>query len=105
MPKETPNHDYKERLRRAVDQGFVIEGGWQDIKRLTLADAPDIQLREMRKAFFAGAAHMYASIINMLEEGSEPTEDDLRRIEMIHVELQAWQDLLKREAKGMVDPI
>ena len=88
-----------------ADQGLLIEAGWFALRTLTLQGAPPIQIREMRKAYFAGAQHLFACISNFLDDGEEPTDDDMRRMEMIHVELEAFVDSLKREAKGMVDPI
>lgn len=67
-------------------------------------DAPEIQVREMRKAFMSGAQHLFASILSFMDEDREPTANDLRRMEMVSVELEAFVDELKREAKGMVDP-
>lgn len=94
-----------EGMKRIADHGNTIELGWFALKEMTLQGAPESQVREMRKAFFAGAQHLFASIISVLDEDSEPTEDDMRRIEMIHVELEAWVDSMKREARGMKDPI
>ena len=91
--------------RKMADHGAIIEAGWRALRDLTLTGAPDIQVREMRKAFFAGAQHLYSSIMTILDPGSEPTEDDLRRLEIIHVELEAWVDSMRREAKGLVDPL
>jgi hypothetical protein len=91
--------------KRLSDDGQLIEAGWQGMKAMVLRDAPEVQVREMRKAFFSGAQHLFASIAGFLEEGDEPTANDMRRMEMIHVELEAFVDSLKREAKGMSDPI
>ncbi len=88
-----------------ADHGQIIEAGWIALKAAALRGAPEIQVMEMRKAFFAGAQHLFSSIVNLLDDDSEPTADDLRRMEMIHVELEAFVDSLKREAKGMVDPL
>lgn len=91
--------------RKAADHGNTIELGWIALKELTLQGASEIQVREMRKAFFAGAQHLFASIANLLDDEREPTDDDVRRMEMIHVELEAWVDSMKREARGIKDPI
>lgn len=90
---------------KLADHGQLIEAGWIALRKLTLEGAPEIQVREMRKAFFAGAQHLFSCIVNLLDDEEEPTADDLRRMEMIHVELEAWTDSMKREARGMVDPI
>lgn len=88
-------------IKKLADDGFLIEAGWQSLKALVLQDAPEIQIREMRKAFFAGAQHLFTSLMQVMDDGNEPTPDDLRRMEMVSVELEAYTDALKREAKGI----
>lgn len=87
--------------KRLADNGQIIEAGWTGLRLTLLQDAPEEQVREMRKAFFGGAQHLFASICSFLEAGDEPTPNDLRRIEMISVELDAYVDELKREARGI----
>lgn len=88
-----------------VDKGQLLEAGWVALRHMTLQDAPEIQIREMRKAYFAGAQHLWASLFGFMEDGEEPTPNDLRRMEMVQVELEAFTDSLKREANGIIDPI
>jgi hypothetical protein len=49
----------------------------------------------MRTAFMAGAEHLFSSVMNVLDPGQEPTADDLRRMDLIHTELEEWRDKLK----------
>lgn len=81
-----------ERLTRELtDSGKLIEAGWISMRlACDLVDAPADQLREMRLAFFAGAQHLFGSIMTFLEEGEEPTDADLRRMDLIHEELQTF---------------
>lgn len=51
----------------------------------------------MRKAFFAGAQHLYASIMSFLEPGQEPTEKDEKRMEAIDKELRDYYEQFKKE--------
>lgn len=75
-----------------VDQGKIIEAGWVGLRlMLCLENAPEAQQREMRKAFMAGAQHLFASVMVMLDPGSEATERDLMRMELIHQELEAFR--------------
>lgn len=77
--------------KELVDRGKIIEAGWQGLRLLSIpADAPAIQLTEMRQAFFAGAQHLFASIVTMLEAGTEPTDVDLSRMTAIDVELREF---------------
>jgi hypothetical protein len=39
-----------------ADKGLPVEGGWEALKAISMPpDAPQIQLDEMRNAYFAGA--------------------------------------------------
>lgn len=77
--------------RELTDSGKLIEAGWVGLRiACELIDAPADQLREMRMAFFAGAQHLFGSIINVLEPGEEPTDKDLQRMDLIHTELDAF---------------
>lgn len=78
-------------IRQAADRGQIIEAGWIGLRYAAVAkDAPAIQLKEMRMAFFAGAQHLFSSILTVLEPDAEPTEADLRRMDMIKSELDEF---------------
>jgi hypothetical protein len=77
--------------REWADKGKVIEGGWQAYLALGLQEASDVQKKEMRKAYYLGAQHLFASIMVFLEAGSEPTEKDLMRMSLILAELEAFK--------------
>ncbi len=76
---------------KLADSGKLIEAGWVGMRlACDLVDAPADQLREMRMAFFAGAQHLFGSIITILEPGDEPTDKDLQRMDLIDKELKAF---------------
>jgi hypothetical protein len=83
---------FLERLSRELtDQGKLIEAGWVGLRIAAIPlDAPAIQLEEMRNAFFAGAQHLFSSIMTILDEGEEPTEGDLTRMDKIEKELKGF---------------
>jgi hypothetical protein len=83
---------FLERLSRELaDKGKLIEAGWVGLRvACDLHDAPKQQLDEMRNAFFAGAQHLFASIMAILDPGSEPTDKDLERMDLIDRELKAF---------------
>lgn len=77
--------------KELAEKGLLIEAGWEGYRLLVLSpDAPQIQLDECKLAFFAGAQHLFASIMNMMDEGREPTDADERKLELIHIELQRF---------------
>jgi hypothetical protein len=84
-----------------VDGGRLIEAGWQTMRLMVLPPtASDVQVTEMRKAFFAGAQHLFGSIMAVLDDDGEPSPDDLRRMDLIHAELEGFRKELEREIAG-----
>lgn len=84
------DRSYLERLSRELtDEGKIIKAGWIGLRLAAIPlDASAIQLEEMRNAFFAGAQHLFSSIMTVLDpEGEEPTEADMLRMAMIQNEL------------------
>lgn len=86
----------------AIDQGLLIEAGWRGFTAMAMpAAASQVQRDEMRNAFFAGAHHVFASILTLLDEGDEPTASDHRVMERIESELDAFlADFKKRHGIG-----
>lgn len=84
------DRQHLERLcRDLTEKGLLIEAGWVSLRLAAIPlDAPSQQLDEMRTAFFAGAQHLFSSIMVGLDPGEEPTEADLGRIKKIDDELQ-----------------
>ncbi len=74
-----------------TDQGKIIEAGWVIyLHKVVPASAGPVQINETRLAFFAGAQHLFASIMTILEPGAEPTEKDMQRMDHINNELRAF---------------
>jgi hypothetical protein len=98
---------YLERMTRELtDQGKLIEAGWIGLRLTAIHPkaSPDL-LTEMRMAFFAGAQHLFGSVMSILEPGEdiEPTENDLKRMDLIHRELETFIEEFKLKhttAKG-----
>ena len=90
-----------ETSRELADQGKLIEAGWVSMQlAMVPPDAPDVQVAEMRKAFMAGAQHLFSSIMAILDPGDdEPSEADLRRMDLISDELNAFYEEMTREAR------
>lgn len=79
-----------------------IEAGWQSYRSTVLPqDASEIQIRECRQAFYAGAAILFEGLMNALDPGDDPTEADLGRMAAIQNELDAFgQEIDKRYLGG-----
>ena len=82
--------------KRLADDGKLIEAGWVSLRLHAVPlNAPPVQLEEMRNAFMAGAQHLFASIMTVLDPGTEPTDADMERMSMIADELDAFGKELK----------
>lgn len=80
-----------ELTRKLSDEGKLIEAGAALYEHYVLpADASDVQRQKTRIAFMAGAQHLFASLMSIMDEGQEPTEADLNRMDLIHKELEQW---------------
>lgn len=84
--------------KELVDQGLLIEGGFAGFRIMVIPeDAPEIQVREMRTAFLAGAQHLFSSIMNVMDSDAEPTQSDLNRMNMIASELDVFADQMTKK--------
>lgn len=64
-----------------------------------LQDAPDIQRREMKRAFMAGARSYSGFIMRHASDGDDVTETDLAMMEALEIEMAAFlQDVLEGRA-------
>jgi hypothetical protein len=96
---------FLERLtKQLANEGKLIEAGWVAMRLAAIPDnAPAIQLQEMRLAYMAGAQHLFASMIAILDDDREPTDADMARMDLIHKELEAFRSELElwvAKAKG-----
>ena len=82
--------------KKLVENGQLLEAGWVSLRVFAVPpNAPQVQLDAMREAFFAGAHHLFNSVMAVMDSGKEPTADDLRRMAMIQSELDAFIEQFK----------
>jgi hypothetical protein len=97
----TPREDFLQALsRQLADDGKLIEAGWVALQMQAIPpSAPAVQIKEMRMAFMAGAQHLFASIVSIMDDDREPTDADMRRMDLISAELEAFGEELKRDGR------
>jgi hypothetical protein len=78
----------------------LIEGGFAAFMILVAPTAQPQTVALLRLAYMAGAQHLFASIMGMMDPGTEPTPADLRRMDLISDELAKWTSLIVEETKG-----
>lgn len=91
------DRQFLERLTtKLADEGKLIEAGWVAMRLTAIPlNAPANQLHEMRLAFMAWAQHLFASILGILDPEPTETPDDMRRMDLIHRELDAFRGELE----------
>lgn len=83
-----------------TDKGKLVEAGFAAFAHFVIAkDAPAIQQQEMRLAFMAGAEHLFSSIMAIMDPGTEPTDADLRRMDLISTEIDGWRAALSERVQ------
>jgi len=83
---------------KLIDEGTLIEAGFViflDKEGLSKERLSYEQIEPLRLAFFCGAQHLFGTITTMLDEGTEPTDADLRKMDSILHELQRFVETLK----------
>lgn len=82
--------------KTAADNGKLIEAGFNALRELAVAqNAPQVQVDEMRLAYMAGAQHLWASIMSILDPGEGVTQIDMMRMAKIQSELDYWRETLE----------
>lgn len=81
-----------------IDQGKLVEAGFAAYCRLVYPQGvPLDKVNPLREAFLSGAEHLFSSIMCTLDPGEEPTTADLKRMDKIADEVEAWRnELFKR---------
>ena len=83
-----------------VDRGLLIEAGFLSLREMTLPqDAPAPVIETLRTAFFAGAQHLFGSIMSIMDAGDEASSDDMRRMTAISRELDSFIEVFSAKHK------
>ena len=84
--------------KELIDRGQLIEAGFVEMLRAGWPQGvTNEQRKQLRSEFFGGAQHLFGTITGVLDEGEEPTPDDLRRMSIRASELDVFIAEYKRE--------
>jgi len=86
-----------------ADKGLLLAAGWQSYRLMTFGPDSPVKEQDAQKfAFYAGAQHVFASMLNMLDEDHEPTDADMARMTHLNQELKEFELQFKaRSAAAM----
>jgi hypothetical protein len=83
---------------------LLIEAGWMGLRVMAFdRNTPIAQLDQHKMVFFAGALHLYSSIMSgdgIFEPGGEPTDNDEKRMHAIDDELKRFGDEFTRRYRS-----
>lgn len=84
-----------------MNNPYLIEQSWRGFaEEIDLSDAPEIQRREMRRAFYGGAVALFHLLNKIMDPSTlEPTEMDMEIVSHINAEFEKYvEDLLAGRA-------
>jgi hypothetical protein len=73
-----------------VAEGRLIEAGFTIFRGMELRAMNDVTIEVARLSFFAGAQHLFGTLMTIMDADAEPTPGDLKKMDSIHRELQRW---------------
>jgi hypothetical protein len=80
----------------SAGQPKLLDAAWRSYLKMVMpANAGANQVVETRRAFYAGAAAFYSSIMLMLDPGAEATDADMEKMTALAQELQDHADGLR----------
>ncbi len=86
--------DHAKFSRDATDKGLIIELGYLSMLVVAfeeqLKNESNFSVEDLRFAYFNGAQHLFASIMQMMDDGPMETDNDLSRMNKIDEELRAF---------------
>ncbi len=72
-----------------------INEKWNEYAKCLPKDCSVIQRKETRQAFYMGATSLFFLLLNILEDGEDATEKDLKVMGDIHKELENFSKEIK----------
>jgi hypothetical protein len=80
-----------ELTQKLANEGKLIEAGFAAYVMVNKIDITDPALSRLRDAFMSASEHLWSSIMATLGAECETTPADLRRMDAIQAELDAWR--------------
>jgi hypothetical protein len=80
-----------ELTQKLANEGKLIEAGFAAYVMVNKIDIADPALPRLRDAFMSASEHLWSSIMAALDPGDDATPADMRRMDAIQAELDAWR--------------
>jgi hypothetical protein len=99
---KSPHEMAQEVTRELMEQGLIIEAGWRALELLWLLNPTPVEREELRCAFYAGAMHVFRSIMCGLDDGMDETDDDMEKMANMHRELSCFEREFRAKYPGQI---
>lgn len=86
---------------RMADQGQIVAGGFAAYRETMILGASPETVAAHRLVWIAASDHLYSSMMLILNSESEPRDQEMRRMDILHAEIVA----LRNEMELTVAPI
>jgi hypothetical protein len=75
-----------------IDRGQTMAEMWDGFATTVIPDCPpgSVQHDEMKNAFYAGGLCLFNWFMVQMDEGQEPTDADLARVDAMDAEIHHW---------------
>jgi hypothetical protein len=85
--------------RELIEAGQPIAAGFAAARLSGIIpdSTPPEELDRLRVVFMNGAQHAWSMLFAALDEEREPTDGDMRRMEIINSELDAWYQIAAKK--------
>jgi hypothetical protein len=80
-----------ELTRKLANEGKLVEAGFAAYVVVSKIGIDDPALPRLRDCYMSAAEHLWASIMATLDAGDDATPADMRRMDAIQAELDAWR--------------
>lgn len=86
--------------RDLFNKGLLVAGGFAAFKISILppGTSPEVEAL-VQRAYFAGAQHIFHGVMGALDDDDEPTDADLRRMDLVDKELRLWVGAMSADNK------
>lgn len=82
--------------KSAMDKGLIIEAGWAAFAAVIYPRGmSQTQHDQLRDAFFAGAQHLFSSLMTAMDSGDDASPQDITRLALIDNELNSYMQEVK----------
>lgn len=102
MPVDTTPSPYIDKVLSPDDHRVIAKGCRDFLRSVMPGNAPPAQVIDTANAFYGGAIHLFAAIMEGLSPGPDAQESDEHMLDTIDAEIRDFRQRLERLAAAMI---